>query len=81
MLKRLCVTSGEKFIPLPGCMSKWRSRQFIWLDSHIYYAVSLYLRASIKYALVYGVQAVGEELGKELTAVNHELFELAKHVG
>jgi hypothetical protein len=48
---------------------------------YVHYAVSWYLRASIAYALRYGMHEVAELLKKELAVVEAELAEISLHVG
>jgi hypothetical protein len=54
----------------------------IWTTRlHIHYATSLFLKASIAYAMSYSLEAVQLRLEKELADVERELVEIGSHVG
>jgi hypothetical protein len=48
---------------------------------YVHYSLSWYLRASISYALRYGMSKAAELLKKELTAVGAEMSEISLHIG
>jgi hypothetical protein len=53
----------------------WTTRMYV------HYAVSWFLRASIMYALRYGMNEVADRLKPEFEAVDTELAEISKHIG
>lgn len=53
----------------------WTTRMYV------HYAISWFVRASIMYALRYGMAAIVTRLKSELDVVDAELLEISKHIG
>jgi hypothetical protein len=53
----------------------WTTRMYV------HYAVSWFVRASILYAIRYGLAEAAEHLKPEFEVVEAELTEIAKHIG
>jgi hypothetical protein len=54
----------------------------VWMTRlHIHYAISLFLKASIAYAISYSFAAAQAHLRRELADVEKELVEIGSHVG